>query len=306
MDNKKILIILLVIVFLVLLCRLAGLSNLSNLLKNTSIEHFNTSNQDKVAFLFLTRNNLKRHDIWEDFLKGNESRYSIYCHAKEPSEVKDRLLKENIIPEYIETCWACLNLVEANIILMKNALQDQSNKKFMLVSESCLPIVSFNTFYNTIMKDDKSRIGILDMNNTPARYNDIINPEFEQKDFFKHTGSGCIFNRQHAQMLVDSLPKLENWKTMMAPDEHYNGNTLMIMDKHFNDNIINQSNTYDLWQKNKLDDTNLVDNDIKVADYILLKEISNKAIDVLRDKGFLFVRKVDENTQFDRNYLLNA
>jgi hypothetical protein len=71
------------------------------------------------------------------------------------------------------------------------------------------------------------------------------------------------------------------------------------------DNIINQSKTYDLWQKNKIDGTNLDDNDIKVVDYILLKEVSNKAIDVLRDKGFLFVRKVDENTQFDRNYLLN-
>jgi hypothetical protein len=78
----------------------------------------------------------------------------------------------------------------------------------------------------------------------------------------------------------------------------------MVMDKHFKDNIINQSNTYDLWQKNKLDGTNL-DDDIKFGDYILLKDVSNKAIDVLRDKGFLFVRKVDENTLFDRNYLLN-
>jgi hypothetical protein len=295
MSNKKIVIILLV--FLVLL----GLG-LSKVLKNTIIDRFNTINEDKVAFLFLTRNNLKRYDIWDDFLKGNESRYSIYCHAKEPDKVKDRLLKENLIPEYIETCWGCLNLVEANIILMKNALEDPLNKKFILVSESCLPIVSFNTFYNTIMKDDKSRIGII-VNKTPERYNDIINPEFEEKNFFKHTGSGCIFNREHAQMLVDSLPKLKNWKTMIASDEHYNGNTLMVMDNHFKDNIISQSNTYDLWQKY---DTNLDDNDIKFGDYILITNLSNKAIDVLRNKGYFFVRKVDENTQFDMNNLLNT
>jgi hypothetical protein len=103
--------------------------------------------------------------------------------------------------------------------------------------------------------------------------------------------------------LVDSLPKLKNWKTMIASDEHYNGNTLMVMDNHFKDNIISQSNTYDLWQKY---DTNLDDNDIKFGDYILITNLSNKAIDVLRNKGYFFVRKVDENTQFDMNNLLNT
>jgi len=227
----------LVIVLLVLLFRLVY-SKSPNLIKNINIEQFNNenintikNNQDKVAFLFLTRNNLKRLDIWEEFLKGNESRYSIYCYAKEPEAITDKLLKENIIPEYIETCWGCINVVEANIILMKNALKDPNNKKFILVSESCVPIVSFNTFYHTIMKDDKSRVGIHKINSSPDRFNDIVNPEFKKEQFIKHSAQGCIFNRKHSQMLVDSLPKLENWKIMSCVDEHYNGNILLTMDK---------------------------------------------------------------------------
>lgn len=289
--------IILIIIIIIILCY--------RLKKYDNLESFDNNN-DKIAFLFLTRNNLKCPEIWEEFLKGNESKYSIYCHAKEPNQVSDRLLKDNIIPEYVETCWACLNLVEANIILMKNALLNPQNKKFMLVSESCCPIVSFDTFYKTLMGNgnDKSRICILDYNNTPDRYNDIINPEFEKKDFFKHTGSGCIFNRLHAQMLVDSLPKLNNWKKQMAPDEHYNGNTLMVMDKNFWNNIEKKNTTYDLWQRDKLNDTTLEDNDIKVDSYILISKISNKAIDVLRNKEFLFIRKIDNKTEVDKKYLL--
>ena len=316
-PNKIILVILLGIVFLVLLFRLANISGVStNLTNNISIEHFNNvninnteNNQDKVAFLFLTRNNLKRLDIWEEFLKGdktgNESRHSIYCHAKEPYAITDKLLKENIIPEYMETCWGCINVVEANIILMKNALKDPQNKKFMLVSESCAPIVSFNTFYNTIMKDDKSRVGIHKINSSPDRFNAIVNPEFKKEQFIKHSGQGCIFNRKHAQMLVDSLPKLENWKTMSCVDEHYNGNILLTMDKDFDSNNSNIKTTFDIWQKEDLNLSTINDDDLQTDSYILLKKVSNKAIDNMRSNGFLFIRKIDEHTIFDKNYIMN-
>ena len=68
--------------------------------------------------------------------------------AKEKDKVTDILLKDRHIPEHIETCWGCPNLVEANILMMKEALKNPLNKKFILVSDSCLPIVSFNKFYN--------------------------------------------------------------------------------------------------------------------------------------------------------------
>lgn len=315
MNKTTILLILLVIVFFVLLFILGTIKS-PNLTKNTNIEYFNNvninntkSNQGKIAFLFLTRNNLKRLDIWEEFLKGdktgNESRYSIYCHAKEPDAITDKLLRENIISEYIETCWGCINLVEANIILMKNALKDPQNKKFMLVSESCVPIVSFNTFYNAIMKNDKSRIGIHKINPSLDRFNDIVNPEFKKEQFIKHSGSGCIFNRKHAQILVDSFPKLENWRTMNVPDEHYNGNILLTMDKEFNNNNRSIKTTFDIWQKEDLNLSAINDDDLQTNSYILLKKVSNKAIENMRSNGFLFMRKIDENTIFDKNYVMN-
>jgi hypothetical protein len=296
-KNYKVILLILLFVTILILILIYRINNSNN------TENFVDNVDNKVAFLFLTRNNLKRLDIWEDFFKGNESKYNIYCHAKEPEKVTDKLLKDNIIPEHIETCWGCINLVEANLISMKNALLNTQNKKFILVSESCIPIVSFDTFYKTIMNDDKSRIGIHKNNSTPERYQEIINPTFQEKDFIKHSGSGCIFNRLHAQMLVYSMPNLKNWEKQKAPDEHYNGNILLVMDKEFNDNNNNIKTTFDIWQKKDLNLPNLDDN-IKIDNYILLSEVSNEAIANMRENGFLFIRKIDEKTVIDKNYIL--
>jgi hypothetical protein len=292
-------IILFVIILGILIFRLSRIYN--------SLELFTPNKPiqtDKIAFLFLTRNNLKRSEIWEEFFKDNESRYTIYCHPKEPENVSTQLLKNNIIPEHIDTCWGCINLVEANILLMQNALKEPKNKKFILVSESCIPIVSFNKFYDIVMQNDNSRIGIHKTNTTPKRYKDIRNPEFLESEFIKHSGSGCIFNRKHATLLVNSKHKLKDWTTTFATDEHYNGNMLRVLDKQFNSNNDNIKTTFDIWQKADLDKNNLLEDDLLTVSYILLKKVSNKCIDAIRKAEFLFIRKVDENTEIDIKYIL--
>jgi len=41
----------------------------------------------KIAFLFLTLSNPNFPDIWDKYFKGNEDKYSIYIHPKNPNEV---------------------------------------------------------------------------------------------------------------------------------------------------------------------------------------------------------------------------
>jgi len=301
--NKQNVLILVIIILGILFFRLSRIYYLSHL-ESFTVQLQKQTIQDKIAFLFLTRNNLKLPEIWNKFLQGNESRYTIYSHPKEPENVSNEILKKNIIPEHIDTCWGCINLVEANILLMEHALKDPQNKKFILVSESCIPIVSFNTFYDMIMQNDKSRIGIHEKNSTPERYKEIKKPGFSINEFIKHCGSGCIFNRKHASLLVNSKHKLEDWKTMQAADEHYNGNILRLLDKEFNINNDNIKTTFDIWQKNDLDKNTFDEDDIETDSYILLKKLSNKGIDSIRKAGFAFIRKVDENTQLDEKYIL--
>lgn len=255
------------------------------------------SNYEKVAFLFLTRDNLRRPEIWNTFFNNVDiNKYSIYCHPKNPEKVSDTLLKNNIIPENINTEWGKISLVEANILLMKNALKDTKNKKMILVSESCIPIVSFDTFYNTIINDNKSRIARFLHNNTDNRYNDIVSPAFKKEHFYKTSGSGSILNRNHAQLLVDNMKDLPKWEKVIAPDEHYNLCQLLVYDKNFLQNNINKKTTFDIWQIDDLNKQKYEKDDIQTKEYILLSKLTNKGLDAIRDADFLLIRKVDENT----------
>lgn len=279
---------------------------------STTSTEFSKNNVPKIAFIFLTYNKLKRPDIWNKFFKINNpklhsKKYTVYNHAKEPEKAReDLILKGRIISKHIDTCWGCLNLVEANLLMMKEALKDPLNMKFILVSDACVPIVSFDRFYDEIMKDDKSKMNIF-YNNSPERYDSIINPPFTKDKFIKHNGSGLILNRKHAELLVaDKKNYIKDWVNVHVPDEHYFGNILNILDPKFNLNNDNIQITYDKWSRAKINNKNIDYNvDIVTDSYINIKAITNKAIDELRDKKFLFVRKVDGRTKIDVDYIFS-
>jgi len=272
-------------------------------------ENIDTKKPNKIAFLFLTYNNIKRPDIWNNFLDINSDKYinkfTLYNHAKEPTKVSD-ILKGTQIKEYIDTCWGCFGSVEANILMMKEALKDPLNKKFILMSETCVPVVSFDKLYNEIMKDDKSRINVKFYNNTVDRYDAIIDPPLKKDEFCKHSGQGLLFNRKHATLLVNSLDKFKNkWKDMVCVDEHYFGNILKVLDQDFNNNNNSNGCTFDLWNKYILNSNKINKDDMVTDAYVNIKKLSNTAIDEIRDKKFLLVRKISETTEIDVNYILD-
>ena len=215
----KIILISIISIIIILFFRVNRFDNFDSIYRNNilyKIDSFDDITIPKIAFLFLTYNNIKRPDIWNKFfdIDSNNNtistskyanKFTIYNHAKEPEKVSDLLLKDKHIPEHIDTCWGCFGTVEANILMMKEALKDKNNTKFILVSDSCIPIVSFDKLYNEIMKDNKSNINIF--YNQEQRYNNIINPSFTKDKFTKHAAQGLIFNINHTQMLVNSLYK---------------------------------------------------------------------------------------------------
>ena len=51
----------------------------------------------KIAFLFLTIEDLNHEYLWKEYFKGNEKKYNIYCHPKEKNDVKSDWLKKYFI-----------------------------------------------------------------------------------------------------------------------------------------------------------------------------------------------------------------
>ncbi|KAK6921202.1 Glycosyl transferase, family 14 [Dillenia turbinata] len=108
----------------------------------------------KVAFMFLTKGPLPLSPLWEKFYKGNEGLYSIYVHTH-PSFTMS-------VPADSVVEWGKASMIDAERRLLANALLDFSNERFMLLSESCIPLYNFTTIYNYLIYSDQTNIGSFD------------------------------------------------------------------------------------------------------------------------------------------------
>ncbi|KAF7819979.1 glycosyltransferase BC10-like [Senna tora] len=111
-------------------------------LKAIEVEEGMKSNTSipKVAFLFLAKGALPLGPLWEKFFKGNE---------------------------------------DAERRLLANALvDDPSNERFVLLSESCIPLFNFTTIYTYLLRSSLSFLNIFDDPRKPGRgrYNPLMSP----------------------------------------------------------------------------------------------------------------------------------
>ncbi|XWS50750.1 hypothetical protein CRYUN_Cryun12cG0114100 [Craigia yunnanensis] len=134
----------------------------------------------KVAFLFLTRGKVLLAPLWEKFFQGHRGLYSIYVHS-DPSfnqtVPKSSVFYGRQIPSK-NVRWGEMNMVEAERRLLANALLDISNERFVLLSESCIPLFNFSTVYDYLIHSNKSFVESYDLRGPVGRgrYNDLMQP----------------------------------------------------------------------------------------------------------------------------------
>ncbi|KAJ7943131.1 Core-2/I-branching beta-1,6-N-acetylglucosaminyltransferase family protein [Quillaja saponaria] len=114
----------------------------------------------KVAFMFLTRGPVFLAPLWEKFFKGHEGLYSIYVHSNPSyngSYTESPVVTGRRIPSK-EVQWGKVNMIEAERRLLANALLDISNQRFVLLSESCIPLFNFSTVYSYLINSNQSYV----------------------------------------------------------------------------------------------------------------------------------------------------
>ncbi|KAK7398902.1 hypothetical protein VNO78_10076 [Psophocarpus tetragonolobus] len=129
------------------------------------IEELPYKQTPKVAFMFLTKGPVLLAPLWERFFKGNEGLYSIYVHSHPSfthSVPKTSVFHGRRIPSK-EVRWGHFNIVGAERRLVANALLDLSNQRFVLLSESCIPLFNFSTIYDYVMHSKKTFVEAYDM-----------------------------------------------------------------------------------------------------------------------------------------------
>jgi len=166
----------------------------------------------KIAFLFLTIKNVNFPNIWNKYFFGNEDKINIYIHPKYPNDVTWH--KECIIKNLVKTEWGII--VKAYIELLKEAIKDKENYKFIFLSESCIPIQSFNNFYKTATSDNLSWIKLMNISN----YDREVRLNKSTNKFIKHY-SRCMLSKYHVNKLLKKQKELDFFYKMHVGDEFY-------------------------------------------------------------------------------------
>ncbi|KAL1210582.1 Glycosyltransferase BC10 [Cardamine amara subsp. amara] len=186
----------------------------------------------KIAFMFLTPGTLPFERLWDRFFQGHEGKFSVYIHASKERPVHYSRYFVNREIRSDEVVWGRISMIDAERRLLANALRDPSNQQFALLSDSCVPLRSFEYIYNYLMYSNLSYVDCFDDpgQHGSGRHMNHMLPEIPKKDFRKGA-QWFTMKRQHAvATMADSLyyskfrdycgPGIENNKNCIA-DEHY-------------------------------------------------------------------------------------
>jgi hypothetical protein len=125
---------------------------------------------------------------------------------------------------------------------MQEAYKDKTNYKFVTISESCIPIKSFDKFYNDIMSDNRSWVKRMNISNYDYSSRIITQKTLPfPKHLIKHYARFCL-NRDHVKILLSKSYELEFFHNMQVGDEFF----LSVL-YPFKNSIRNFNVTYDDW-----------------------------------------------------------
>ncbi|KAL8097739.1 hypothetical protein AgCh_030745 [Apium graveolens] len=139
--------------------------------------------------------------------------------------------------------WGGSSMIDAERILLRHALEDPNNERFLFLSDSCLPLYNFSYTYEYIMSTSTSFVDSFS-DTKEGRYNPKMHPVIPVHNWRKGS-QWAVLTRKHAGIVVEddsvfpmfqlhckrkSLPEFwrdhplpaEGWKEHNCiPDEHY-------------------------------------------------------------------------------------
>lgn len=173
----------------------------------------------KIAFLFLIIDNPNFPEIWDYYFNNNYDKINIYIHPKYPKSHtwKPQCIVKNLQP----TGWGFI--IDAYMILFKEASKNNENIKFITISESCLPIKPFDILYNDIIIQEPniSLIKIMKISNYDynVRLSIDIKKQFKMH-LIKHYARMCL-SRLHVKQLILNQDKVKIFSKMHVGDEFF-------------------------------------------------------------------------------------
>ncbi|KAL1222843.1 Glycosyltransferase BC10 [Cardamine amara subsp. amara] len=255
----------------------------------------------KVAFMFLTRWDLPLSPLWEMFFKEHKGFYSIYVHASPESteEPPDSSVfyKKRIPSKAVE--WGKPSMMDAEKRLLSHALLEPSNARFVLLSETCIPLFNFTTVYTYLTRSTRSFLGSFDDPRPMGRgrYSPKMLPHVSLSDWRKGSQWFEVSRRVAAEIVSDRRYDAV-FKAHCRPpcymDEHY---LPTLVNKICPEMNSNRTVTWVDWSRGGPHPARFVRKDISVGFLDRIRLGSNCSYDgEVTNVCFLFARKFHVST----------
>lgn len=223
-----------------------------------------------IAFCFLTLKNIENEYFFYRFFKNNNS--NIYINSK----YKTKSYFENVY-HYPTKNKSDISIVEATLLLLKKAFENEDNKYFVFLCGSCIPLLSFEEFKNKVEQLEYSVIKEFPMNKK-ERYHQL-SPQFKKNynyHQFTKQHPNMILTREDVKIFIENSYLTKHFKNMECPDEHYFINIMRLLKRDFYNHQIMFCNT-----------------DIHKTQALTFTSLDKHFIDFLKKKEYYFIRKLN-------------
>lgn len=199
----------------------------------------------KIGFCFLCVDGINNLNIWKKFFEGNYDKCNIYIHSKNYEKLKRDFDIKYQVSEHADTSWGG-NLYNAIRIMYREAIKNK-DFKVILVSDSHIPITTFDNVYRLLTSDNKSLIEYQphkpknnkECNTLKMQYNRFIN-NFNRCEKFRYNidishwyfnEMWTVLNLEDTKLICDDNKIIQNFENAFAWDENYPAYILSVNDR---------------------------------------------------------------------------
>lgn len=204
----------------------------------------------KIGLLFLTRGDVNHPEVWRDFVAEQPDRVRAFSHPKHPEQLEKGFLSGTRIPQHFETEWGSISLVKASLALLRNALEDETLTHFVLLSESCVPILPLPEMLRRLRINPRSRFGWkgLDQCRMTQRERAVHLPQIPD-GCWRFQSQWWLLERMAAEW-VARVDFTDVFAGMPIPDEAYFATVLSLLGYPVDDRVVRKDITWADWQDN--------------------------------------------------------
>ena len=204
----------------------------------------------KIAFCFLIYDIINNEDLWDNFFKNIDcTKYNIYIHYKTDIDLK--YFNKYKLSFCIETEWGEISIIKAQNLLLVEAIKDIDNQHFIFISNSCIPLKSFDYIYNEL-DENFSYFNMCPQEQCFPRCNDSI--LYLPKQYIQKSHQWCILNRKHTLLLIIDTDYL-NWFNICGDEHCY---ITKLYTKNLENEVINKATTFTDWSSDILKTYNTI------------------------------------------------